>query len=334
MTLKRFLAAMLFLIMTVCMAGAEEETSFLSLTAIPNVVILSPAPGSTYDAGGKLRVQASGKNVCRLAITLEYQGQTVAAAQEGGSIDYTFDTPQYTGSALITVTGYGDRDANGYETQATQTLTVLSPRQKLFNDMFALAYKNYRDPYYYHAPAQEDWDRGVCKNFVMRMFDTFKDAYAMAEYPDLPLHMPKNNSKANCAPYDYGVEWRPETAEDGSPFEIAASFRYDSALSKEENRAACRQVLESVKSGDFFQMAGNYYYGNGPHSLLFIADYNAATDEVRWTDSNMKNDKVDGYHWGYMQYDAVRTAEWFVDAICMKNRGCTLYRIREDLFVK
>ncbi len=334
MTLKRFLAAMLFLIMTVCMAGAEEETSFLSLTAIPNVVILSPAPGSTYDAGGKLRVQASGKNVRRLAITLEYQGQTVAAAQEGGSIDYTFDTPQYTGSALITVIGYGDRDANGYETQATQTLTVLSPRQKLFNDMFALAYKNYRDPYYYHAPAQEDWDRGVCKNFVMRMFDTFKDAYAMAEYPDLPLHMPKNNSKVNCAPYDYGVEWRHETAEDGSPFEIAASFRYDSALSKEENRAACRQVLESVKSGDFFQMAGNYYYGNGPHSLLFIADYNAATDEVRWTDSNMKNDKVDGYHWGYMQYDAVRTAEWFVDAICMKNRGCTLYRIREDLFVK
>ena len=324
----------MLMIMLGSTAITEEETSFLSLTAIPNVVILSPAPGSTYDAGGKLRVQASGKNVRRLAITLEYQGQTVAAAQEGGSIDYTFDTPQYIGSALITVTGYGDRDANGYETQATQTLTVLSPRQKLFNDMFALAYKNYRDPYYYHAPAQEDWDRGVCKNFVMRMFDTFKDAYAMAEYPDLPLHMPKNNSKANCAPYDYGVEWRPETAEDGSPFEIAASFRYDSALSKEENRAACRQVLESVKSGDFFQMAGNYYYGNGPHSLLFIADYNVATDEVRWTDSNMKNDKVDGYHWGYMQYDAVRTAEWFVDAICMKNRGCTLYRIREDLFVK
>ena len=333
--MKRILAAiLLMLLLTGGLAAAEEETSFLSLTAAPNVVILSPAPGSTYDAGGKLRVQASGKNVRRLVITLEYQGQTVAAAQEGSSIDYTFDTPQYTQAALVTVTGYGDQDGNGYETQATQTVTVLSPRQKLFNDMFALAYKNYHDPYYYHAPAQEDWDRGVCKNFVMRMFDTFKDAYAMVEYPDLPLHMPKNNSKVNCAPYDYGVEWRPETAEDGSPFEIAASFRYDNGLSKEENRAACRQVLESVKSGDFFQMAGNYYYGNGPHSLLFIADYNAATDEVRWTDSNMKNDKVDGYHWGYMQYDAVRTAEWFVDAICMKNRGCTLYRVREDLFVK
>ena len=36
----------------------------------------------------------------------------------------------------------------------------------------------------------------------------------------------------------------------------------------------------------------------------------------------------------YMQYDAVRTAEWFVNAICMKNRGCTLYRLRDDLFIK
>ena len=51
-------------------------------------------------------------------------------------------------------------------------------------------------------------------------------------------------------------------------------------------------------------------------------------------DSNMKNDNVDGYHWGYMQYDAVRTAEWFVNAICMKNRGCTLYRLRDDLYLK
>lgn len=332
--LKRLFAALLLLLALGCRAVAEEETSFLSFQAEPNVVILSPAPNQTYDAGGVLRVQASGKNVRRLEVVLEYQGQRAVETAEGGSIDCVFDTLQYTDAALVTVTGYGGLDAYGYEMQASRSVAILAPRQKLFSDMFALAYKNYRDPYYYHAPAQEDWDRGVCKNFVMRMFDTFKDAYAMKEYPDLPLHMPKNNSKANCAPYDYGVEWRPETAEDGSPFEIAASFRYDKNLSREENRAACRQVLESVQAGDFFQMAGNYYYGNGPHSLLFIADYSPVTDEVRWTDSNMKNDKVDGYHWGYMQYDAVRTAEWFVDAICMKNRGCTLYRIRDDLFVK
>ena len=279
-------------------------------------------------------MRASGKNVKRMELVFACGDDVVTVQGEGDSLVHTFDTYQFTQGATVTVTGYGGLDRYGYEMQTSQTVAVLAPRQKLFNDMFALAYKNFKDPYYYHAPAQEDWDRGVCKNFVMRMFDTFKDAYAMKEYPDLALHMPKNNSKVNCAPYDYGVEWRIESAADGSPFEVAASFRYDNSLSKEENLAACRAVLESVQTGDFFQMAGNYYYGNGPHSLLFIADYNPATDEVRWTDSNMKNDNVNGYHWGYMQYDAVRTAEWFVNAICMKNRGCTLYRLRDDLFLK
>ena len=332
--MKRLFAAVLLICLLWSCAGAEEETSFLSFTAAPHITVLSPAPRQSYDAGGKLHVQATGKNVKRMRIAFTYDGVTQVISREGGAIEHTFDTSQYTEGATLTVTGYGGLDAYGYEMQSSQVIEILSPREKLFADMFALAYKNYHDPYYYHAPAQEDWDRGVCKNFVMRMFDTFKDAYAMKEYPDLELHMPKNNSKKNCAPYDYGVEWRVESAEDGSPFEIAASFRYDNALSKEENRENCRAVLESVQTGDFFQMAGNYYYGNGPHSLLFIADYDPITDEVHWTDSNMKNDKVDGYHWGYMQYDAVRTAEWFVNAICMKNRGCTLYRLRDDLFLK
>ena len=332
--LKRFFAFFAACALLLCIALAEEETSFLAFKAAPNITVLSPVPGQSYDAGGTLHVQAAGKNVTRMEISFTYNGDTQTITADGGGIDYTFDTYQYTGGAVVTVTGYGALDAYGYEMTSAQTVTVLAPREKLFADMFALAYKNYHDPYYFHAPAQEDWDRGVCKNFVMRMFDTFKDTYAMKEYPDLPLHMPKNNSKKNCAPYDYGVEWRIETAEDGSPFEIAASFRYDNALSKEENMKNCRHVLESVQMGDFFQMAGNYYYGNGPHSLLFIADYDPVTDEVHWTDSNMKNDKVDGYHWGYMQYDAMRTAEWFVNAICMKNRGCTLYRLRDDLFLK
>ena len=331
---KRMLASALLTALIIVSALAEEETSFLSFQAAPNVTILSPLAGQSYEAGGQLRVAAAGKNVKRMEIAFSYGDQTTVITAEGESISHAFDTFQYTQPATVTVTGYGALDQYGYEMVSSQTVSVLSPRQKLFSDMFALAYKNYHDPYYYHAPAQEDWDRGVCKNFVMRMFDTFKDAYAMKEFPELALHMPKNNSKANCAPYDYGVEWRIETAADGSPFEIAASFRYDTSLTKEENMANCRSVLESVQTGDFFQMAGNYYYGNGPHSLLFIADYDPITDEVHWTDSNMKNDKVDGYHWGYMQYDAVRTAEWFVNAICMKNRGCTLYRLREDLYIK
>ena len=116
--------------------------------------------------------------------------ETLSFEEEGSSIEHTFDTAQYTQAASVTVTGYGYTDNSGYETQASRTVKILSPREKLFQDMFALAYKNYRDPYYYHAPAQEDWDRGVCKNFVMRLFDTYKEAYAMKEYPDLELHMP------------------------------------------------------------------------------------------------------------------------------------------------
>ncbi|MBO4836833.1 MAG: hypothetical protein J5564_03985 [Clostridia bacterium] len=332
--MKRLIALLIILAGLFGPAAAEEETSFLSVLASPNVTILLPSSGQSYDPQGLLHVEATGKNVKYMEVSFTYEGETQVVRADGDRIECTFDTFQFTESAHVTVAGYGETDMYGYETQAVRSVDILSPREKLIRDMFSLAYKNFRDPYYYHAPAQEDWDRGVCKNFVMRLFDTYKDAYAMKAYPDLELHMPKNNSKVNCAPYDYGVEWRPETEQDGNPFEIAASFRYDTALSREENRAACRKVLESVQAGDFFQMAGNYYYGNGPHSLLFIADYNANTDEVRWTDSNMKNDTVDGYHWGYMQYDAVRTAEWFVDAICMKNRGCTLYRLREDLFLR
>lgn len=316
------------------LAEDEEETSFLLFKPAPHVTLVSPAASQSYDKGGKLYVSATGKNVHTLTLTLTYDGKSETVSVNGNSIEHTFDTYQYTKGATVTVTGYGDKDKFGYEMTASQTVNILSPREKIFQDMFALAYDNFHDPYYYHAPAQEDWDRGICKNFVMRMFDTFKDDYAMKEYPDLPLHMPKNNSKVNCKPYDYGVEWRPETAADGSPFEIAASFRYDNDLSKEENRANCRAVLESVQAGDFFQMSGNYYYGNGAHSLLFIADYNPVTDEVRWTDSNMKNDSVNGYHWGYMQYDAVRKVDWYLDAICMRSRGCTIYRLRDDLFIK
>lgn len=333
--LKRFLLFLMLLVLVCPMSGhAEEEASFFQFQAAPHVTILAPTAAQSYDAGGTLLVRASGKNVKRMELSFTYEGQTVTVSGDGSAIEHTFDTSRHTKPATITVTGYGEKDKYGYETTSTQSVTILSPRQKLFKDMFALAYKNFKDPYYYHAPAQEDWDRGVCKNFVMRMFDTFKDAYGMAEYPDLPLHMPKNNSKVNCAPYDYGIEWRIESAQQGSPFEIAGQFKYDTALSKEENIALCRQVLQSVQAGDFFQMTGDYYYGKGAHSLLFIADYNPGANTVRWTDSNMKNDNIDGYHWGYMQYDAVREIDWFIDAVCYKNHGCTLYRLRDDLFIR
>jgi len=333
--LKRFFAVLLLACMLILPAQAEEEEfSYQQLIPEPHITVLSPSTGESYAEGGKLHLKVRGENVTSLEAVLHYDGMDYTCTANGNLLEYTFDTAQYTLGATLTVTGFGGLDRYGYPMKSVRVIEILSPREKLFKDMFALAEKNFKDPYYYHAPAQEDWDRGICKNFVMRMFDTFKDAYRMKEYPDLELHMPKNNSKVNCKPYDYGIEWRYDTADMGNPFEIAAQFKYDTSLTKDENIALCRKLLESVEAGDFFQMTGDYYYGKGAHSLLFIADYNPDSDSVFWTDSNMKNDNVNGYHYGYMQYNATRDIDWFIDAVCYKNHGCTLYRLRNDLFIK
>ena len=81
-------------------------------------------------------------------------------------------------------------------------------------------------------------------------------------------------------------------------------------------------------------MVANYGGGNGPHSMFMIKDYDPDTDMLHWTDSNMRVKRVNGVRWGYLQWDADATAEWFVECIfksSMKKRGCTLYRLRNDL---
>ena len=317
----------------------EEDVSYAEAPPRPVLRVDSPKSGQTWEPGGKLTVNArcEGARLIRAVLrfpdgterTLDTGGAPESGALRGEFAQDAAAGEYFTTGAELTVTAVMP---SGEE--AAQTVQIISPRDQLIQDMFNEALANSKDKRYRFAPAQEDWDVGVCKNFVMRLFDTYKKTYRMAAYPDLELYMPKNKSKAASAPYDYGIEWRPEGPSDGAPFEIAAQFKYDPALTKEENLALCRAVLESVRRGDFFQMVGYYYYGNGPHSLLFMTDYNPANDELHWTDSNMKGERVDGVRWGYIQYDAVKTAQWFVEAICTKNRGCTIYRLRDDLFVR
>ena len=179
--------------------------------------------------------------------------------------------------------------------------------------------------------AQYASDIYICKNFTTYVFREARDNYRMAAYPDVQLVIPDNKTKEGCKPYVYGVEWKDISAEDGNPFYAAAAFRYDAKLTKAENREIAREFLMQVQRGDFFQMAANYYYGVGAHSLIFIEDYDPVTDSVHWTDSNMKGDRIDGIRYGYVQYDAVKEIDWFVDAFCRKNYGATLYRLRDDL---
>lgn len=171
----------------------------------------------------------------------------------------------------------------------------------------------------------------VCKNFTVYLFRQNAESFRMAEYPDVPLVIPDNKPRDECTDYVYGVEWKDVAASEGNPFYVAASFRYDTSLSDEENRELAREFLKQVQRGDYFQMAAKYYYGVGAHSMIFIADYDPDADSVHWCDSNMRGATIDGLRYGYVQFDAVREIDWFVDAFCRKKYGATLYRLRDDI---
>ena len=208
---------------------------------------------------------------------------------------------------------------------------VSAARGEMIDDILSLAEQLYVKAAGKAQRAQYSGDIYVCKNFTVHLFRETAGRYRMAEYPDVPLVIPNNQKREDCAPYTYGVEWQDVPASEGNPFVEAARFRYDSSLSMAENRQKAREFLQQVQRGDYFQMAANYYYGVGAHSMIFIADYDPETDTVRWTDSNMKGKTIGGERYAYVQYDAVKEIDWFVDAFCRKKYGATLYRLREDI---
>ncbi len=208
----------------------------------------------------------------------------------------------------------------------------ISPaREEMIDRIISLASDLYDQAGGRPQRAQYSGDIYVCKNFTVHLFRETCDDFRMAEYPDVPLIIPNNQKKADCAPYVYGIQWQNVPAQEGNPFYEAASFRYNNDLSMEENRENAREFLKQVQRGDYFQMAADYYYGVGAHSLVFIDDYNPDTDSVRWTDSNMKGKSVNGERYAYVQYDAEKEIDWFVDAFCHKKYGATLYRLRDDI---
>ena len=171
----------------------------------------------------------------------------------------------------------------------------------------------------------------VCKNFTVYLFKENAGDFRMAEFPDTPLVIPNNRPRDEMVDYVYGVEWEDVSPGDGNPFYAAATFRYDPDVSQEDNREAARAFLQQVQRGDYFQMAANYYYGVGAHSLVFTEDYDPQTDTVTWCDSNMKGESRDGVRYGYVQFDANREIDWFVDAFCRPKYGATIYRLRDDI---
>ncbi len=171
----------------------------------------------------------------------------------------------------------------------------------------------------------------VCKNFTVHLFRENRDDFRIAEYPDVELRIPNNLPRAECRPYAYGLAWEEIPASKGNPFYEAATFRYDKSLSQEENFALACEFMRQAQRGDFFQMSADYEYGVGAHSAIMMG-YDAETDEIRWLDSNMRGGKnKKGIRYGLVQYDEVRSVEWWAGTFCMKTRGATLYRLRDDI---
>lgn len=242
-----------------------------------------------------------------------------------------FCLPAAGAEVVITISEGDSSTVQQIESTPAQAVGDEEARESFISDIIALAEETYENTRGKAQRAQYSGDIYVCKNFTVYLFRENRDKYRMAEYPDTPLVIPDNLPKDECTDYVYGVEWKDVPASEGNPFYAAATFRYDPDKTMEENRQLARAFLMQVQRGDYFQMAANYYYGIGAHSLIFIADYDPETDTVRWTDSNMKGEKRNGERYGYVQFDAVKEIDWFVDAFCRKKYGATLYRLRDDI---
>ena len=204
-------------------------------------------------------------------------------------------------------------------------------RTAFIDSIINLAQQKYEETGGRARRAQYSGDIYVCKNFTVYLFKENASNFRMAEYPDVKLVIPDNLPKNQCTEHVYGIKWKDIPASDGNPFYVAAQFIYDPDKTKEENWQDAREFLKQVQRGDYFQMAANYYYGIGAHSMIFTEDYDPDSDTVTWCDSNMKGEKRNGERYGYVQFNANKEIDWFVDAFCRKKYGATIYRLRDDI---
>ncbi len=222
-----------------------------------------------------------------------------------------------------------DAPAETAETAADET--AIEARADFIDRIIALGKDLYEKADGKRKRAHYASDIYVCKNFTVYLFRQNRDDFRMAEYPDTQLVIPNNLPAKQCRPYAYGFLWEEIPAEKGNPFEVGAQFIYDSSLSKAENLEKAKDFMRQAQKGDFFQMSADYEYGVGAHSAIMMG-YDPESDEIHWLDSNMRGGKnKEGIRYGLVQYDAVRSVEWWANAFCHKKRGATLYRLRQDI---
>ena len=48
----------------------------------------------------------------------------------------------------------------------------------------------------------------------------------------------------------------------------------------------------------------------------------------------MRGTRKAGIRYGYVQFNAEASIEWWAEAFCQKKRGATIYRLRNDIVYK
>ncbi len=251
----------------------------------------------------------------------------LAESDEDYDIEYDVEYVLDENNEIVTVES-SETDESSDVTESEEE--AMSARDDLINRIIELGHSLYVKADGKSQRAHYKSDIYVCKNFTTYLFRENRDDFCMAEYPDVQLLVPNNLSSSKSKPYSYGIEWEDISAADGNPFYIAAQFKYDTSLSEEENMALACEFMRQAQRGDYFQMSAKYEYGTGAHSAIMLG-YDAATDEIHWMDSNMRGGKKNGIRYGIVQYDEVKSVEWWASTFCKKTRGATLYRLRDDI---
>lgn len=211
---------------------------------------------------------------------------------------------------------------------------AVSPREALIDTYLSTAYQYYKLAGGQLQRAHYARDPYVCKNFTKLVFHEHTRAFTLADYPTVTLYVPDNLPAEKCVPAAYGVAWKNDSASQGNPFVVAASFRYDDTQPLADNLRMAREFFQQVQRGDFLQMSAQYTYGVGAHSLIFTMDYDPESALLTWCDSNMDGKRINDIRYGYVQYNARQPITFFMEAVCHPSRGATLYRLREDIIYK
>lgn len=256
--------------------------------------------------------------------------ENVILDDEGREIPDDFVSDTTTGE---TASGEISSDGKDSEEKDSESGIENPARRDFIDRIISLGQKLYEDAGGKRKRAHYSSDIYVCKNFTVYLFRQNRDDFRMAEFPDTELVIPNNLEAKKCKPYAYGFLWEDIPAEKGNPFYCAEQFIYDAKLSREENMKLAMDFMRKAQRGDYFQMSADYQYGIGAHSAIML-EYDPETDEIHWMDSNMRGGKIDGIRYGLVQFDEVKSVEWWADAFCHKKRGATLYRLRDDIVYK